>query len=126
MIRSKDEYTGEYSGVTVVDSLWIIEFGTNGFFGLISFYSFFILPIILFLRRFKPREWFNSGLAPVACLSMVLLVFVWDSTANAGIMSIFPLICGSLNGILSRKPVVKLSKKSFNNKPSMIRRNRVT
>lgn len=120
----KEDDFGDIRDDSVTDSTWIIQFGTNGFLGLISLYATFFIPIILFLRRYRTWEWLNPNLAPMASLSIVLLIFIWDTIYNAGLIAIFPLICGSLTGVLARKPIVRIAKKPVNNK-NMIKNKRL-
>jgi len=102
---------GDLVDTSVTDSYWIILLGNSGMFGLTAFYTTMFLPVILFLLRYPAKTWFDPKIAPLAALSMVLLIFIWDTMYNSAIMAIYPLICGSLNSVVTQNEIIKVPKK---------------
>lgn len=90
--------------VSVTDSYWIIVFGVSGYVGLFAYIVGMGIPPLLFLRRFRVRQWSDPRLAPAAALAMILLLSSLDNLLNAMIMPIFPLLGGGL-ATLSMAPV---------------------
>jgi len=107
----EENWEGDLVDTSVTDSYWIILLSTSGLFGLTAFYATVFLPIILFLLRYPTKTWFDPKIAPLAALSMVLTIFIWDTMYNSPTIAIFPLICGSLNSAITQNEVIKVSKK---------------
>ncbi|MGB3614603.1 MAG: hypothetical protein WBA10_12490, partial [Elainellaceae cyanobacterium] len=95
---------------TVPDSLWIIEYGEKGIVGLASMMSIFLLPPLLVLTwRCPPKLWQKPEYAPLAALSMAVMMYTIDCLLNAMLNPIYILACGGLAGI-ALHPVAAPSK----------------
>ncbi len=92
---------GEDTSVT--DSLWIINFGVNGYVGLIASFGTLILPIASFAIRFPARLWGNPVVAPAATIAVFLLMYVYDCTANAMVNPVYTLMAGGIAGVVVNK-----------------------
>ncbi|MGF1537297.1 MAG: O-antigen ligase domain-containing protein [Elainellaceae cyanobacterium] len=97
--------------LTIPDSLWIVEYGEKGAVGLISMMSIFLLPPLSILGwRCPPKLWMKPEYAPLAALSVTVLMYAVDCMVNAMINPIYVLACGGLAGIALR-PLPIQSKK---------------
>lgn len=92
--RPVDE-NGEILGVT--DSLWIVHFGIRGMVGLIANYGFFLLPIIAVTWKCPVRLWGRPEYAPVAVMTIILLMYASDCLLNAMVNPILILSLGALS-----------------------------
>lgn len=101
---------------TIVDSLWIIVFGTHGTVGLVSLMAALLLPVTaLFAMRYPARTWGHPQIAPVAVLAMVVILYKMDCLVNALVNPVFVLIVGGVAGLVLKpdrirppKPVAQL------------------
>ncbi len=91
-------YEGE-SEMVVADGLWILTFGTQGFFGLIALMGSILLPVFSFLRRYPPRRWHHPSIAAAGAMAVALSLYMIDNLANAMVNPIFMLMAGSLSGV---------------------------
>jgi hypothetical protein len=111
-------WRGELVDVSVTDSLWIIVFGINGVFGLVSITTSLLLPVVVFAQfRYPPKTWFHPKVAPSAALAVCLSLFMVDCLLNVTTNPTFPLICGGISGLVVKEPESltsenKVSKKS--------------
>ena len=108
--RAFDVRVEEYDMMAVSDSLWIIAFGQNGWFGLIAMYSLYLLPPILLLVKMTPAQWSDKRYASVTGLAMVTVIYAADSFLNAMDNPVFVVTIGAVAGMaatLSRKRAVK-------------------
>lgn len=83
---------------TVTDGLWIIVFGWQGGAGLAMLNAMLLVPTLLFLKRHRPRTWFDPDVAPLATLALILPLFMVDNLSNAMINPIYAIAMGSLTG----------------------------
>lgn len=91
--------------ITITDSLWIIAFGVNGAVGLISFTAIFLLPAWGFgWFRYPAKSWANPKVAPAASLSVVLALYMLDSSLNAFPNPIFVISSGALSSLIAKPP----------------------
>jgi len=98
--------------LTIPDSLWIIEYGEKGIVGLVSMMSIFLIPPLLVLTwRCPPRLWQKPEYAPLAALSMTVMMYTIDCLLNAMLNPIYVLACGGLAGI-ALNPITVPSKKT--------------
>jgi len=81
----------------ITDSLWIIVYGTRGLTGLVSITLVFLLPSLVLIFYFPTAAWHHRRLAPVAALSVVLVLNMADALLNA---FPHPLLTISAGGIL--------------------------
>ena len=103
------DWSGELVDVSVTDSYWIIVFGVNGIYGLVTFTLALLNPVFIFaVFRYPAKTWLNPKVGPAAALSVSLVLFFMDSLLNVGFNPTFPLICGGLSGLVI-KPVENLS-----------------
>lgn len=102
-------WRGEIVDVSVTDSYWIIIFGINGVYGLVTFTLSLLLPVVTFgVFRYPAKTWFDPKAAPAAVLAVCLTLFFLDSLINVTLNPTFPLICGGLSGLVA-KPAERLS-----------------
>ncbi len=90
------------------DSLWIIAYGKFGIVGLVSLYSLFLLPVIMFIRRYPVKWWFQPTIAPAAIAAVILTLYTVDCLVNAMFNPVFIIASGSLAG-LAVAPIAGLS-----------------
>jgi hypothetical protein len=81
---------------SIVDSYWILIFGTRGIVGLISVGLVLLWPIARLIKKLPPVRWSQPENAPAAALSMVLLGFTIDCLVNAMFSPIYFVIAGAL------------------------------
>ncbi len=113
-------WRGELVDVSVTDSYWIIIFGQNGIYGLIVFTLSLLTPVFIFAAfRYPAKTWFHPKVAPAAVLSVSLALFFLDSLVNVTFNPTFPLICGSLSGLVI-KPAESLSDVSSSSQKGII------
>jgi hypothetical protein len=106
---------GELESISVTDSLWIITFGVNGLFGLITLITSLLLPVFYFAAISYPaKTWFHPQVASAAVLGISLTLFVVDCLLNAMFNPIFPLISGALSGLVITQPTTQnISRKIY-------------
>src|SRR5919199_1021173 len=91
--------------ITITDSLWIIAYGSQGLVGLISFTASLFVPSLAFcFSRYPPSSWSNPKVAPVAALSLVLILYMLDSALNAMTCPVFLLAGGGISGLVMKEP----------------------
>lgn len=99
-----DPNTGK---AAIQDSRWVIAFGRNGMVGLISLFTALTLPVIAFCVRYPAHLWKRKNVAPVAGLTIALLLYTIDCLLNAMINPIYILACGGIAGLVIQSPVRK-------------------
>ncbi len=95
-------YDGGLDTTIVPDSFWIVTFGSNGYYGLITIFLFYLLGPALLLWKMGPADWVNSKYAPVTGMALVSLVYSLDCLVNAMINPIFIVMLGSVTGMAAR------------------------
>ncbi|WPF89308.1 O-antigen ligase domain-containing protein [Cyanobacterium aponinum AL20118] len=123
-----ENWAGEIEDISVTDSLWIIVFGINGLFGLISLFASLILPVVYLIIRYPVNTWLIPKVSSAMVLGVCLTLFVVDCLVNSMFNPIFPLIGGGLSGLFVYSPQItnktmkrnilihqKSQKKSLNN-----------
>ena len=88
---------------SVTDSWWVITFGVNGIFGLVSGTLVLLLPVILFILYYPAKTWSHPKIAPAAALSLILVSYMIDNLLNAITMPVFVLGVGALSGLLAKE-----------------------
>lgn len=88
---------------TIVDSIWIITFGTRGLLGLFSLFSTLLLPILSVVSIKCPcKLWDRKDFAAVGVLTVALLFFSIEILVNAPALPPVTLICGALTGYVAQ------------------------
>ncbi|MBD2394113.1 O-antigen ligase domain-containing protein [Cyanobacterium aponinum FACHB-4101] len=105
-----ENWAGEMESVSVTDSLWIIVFGINGLFGLITLFSSLLLPVVYLMIRYPVNTWFTPKVSSAIVLGVCLTLFVVDCLVNAMFNPIFPLIGGGLSGLFIYSPQLSTRK----------------
>lgn len=85
--------------ISITDSLWIIAFGVNGVFGLISMTAAILTPTVAFLIRYPAKLWKHPSFAPAAALAVCIVLYMLDCVLNAMVNPIFMLAGGGLAGV---------------------------
>lgn len=123
--RVYDDYGKD---ISVTDSLWIIAFGNQGAFGLITLFSTMIVPsFLLCVSRYPPKIWAHPLAAPAVCVAVVTVLFALDCVLNAMPNPIFTLSSGGIAGLVlkpeplrKRVPKRKLAPRSLSRRrPSL-------
>lgn len=96
-------YNDQGQDISVTDSLWIIAFGNHGLVGLVSLMTALVLPILMLARRIPVSNWTHPAAAPVAALSVALIMYGLDCLVNAMINPVFALTAGGLSGLAVQK-----------------------
>ena len=83
------------------DSLWIIYFSLNGFFGIVTWiFGMLIGPWLVLRRAIKtttPQN-ANSNVVMVVMLSLIVSIFMIDSLFNGMVNPIYIMVSGALVG----------------------------
>mgnify|MGYP000355452627 CR=1 FL=1 len=90
-------YDEDGKDVSVTDSLWIIAFTQNGFWGTFWLYFCLILPCLLFFH-YKIHD---AGLvysAPMSVLTVCILLYVLDTVLNNMPNPVYMILIGAVNG----------------------------
>ena len=98
--------------ISVTDSMWIIAYGQQGVFGLISFTAMLIVPSLGFVfLRYPPSTWSNRKVAPAVGLALILVLYLLDSVLNAMTCPVFMLANGGLAGLVLKEPETNQAKR---------------
>lgn len=92
-----DAETGR--SATIPDGLWIVALGEYGLVGLGAIAATLLLPVYLFLRRYRVERWSTPQLGPAAALALILALYMIDNIANAMINPLYFLAAGALTGV---------------------------
>jgi hypothetical protein len=84
--------------VSVTDGLWIIVLGKAGLVGLAGFLATFMVPVLLFGRRFPSRNWAHPAIAPGAIAAAIIVMTLINNVPNT---SINPMVQIAMGGIVS-------------------------
>lgn len=93
---------GDHYHIVPPDGLWIGTLGSKGFVGLGLFYTAFMMPVFLFLRRFPARMWKDRDLAAGALAATLLSVYMIDCLMNAFPNMIYITLAGGLASLEPR------------------------
>lgn len=97
--RAFDVYLPDYNSLAVPDSFWVHSYGQTGYAGLISLYTFFLLPPGMLLFKMRLREWNDPRYAAISGMAMSSLVYSLDCLFNAMLNPIFVVAMGGLAGM---------------------------
>jgi hypothetical protein len=89
-------YGEEGEQLTIVDSMWIIAFGSAGLLGLLALGAMLTIPPVALSRTLPVRYWADGRMAPAASLAVALLLWALDGLLNAMMTPVFPAIVGAL------------------------------
>jgi hypothetical protein len=93
-----DPITGEVQ-IKWVDSLWLITFSKNGFFGLVSMLAALLTgPWLIFRSNRKNMQQHGIPTLISTILGLVIVLFMIDCLVNGMINPIYTMISGSLVG----------------------------
>ena len=95
-------YDGGLDSGIIPDSFWIITFGSNGYYGLITVFTFFLLGPAVLLYKMGPADWVSRKYAPVTAMALVSMLYAMDCLFNAMVNPIFIVILGSVTGMAAR------------------------
>jgi hypothetical protein len=95
--QAKDAYG---RNISVPDQEWIIAFGKNGLYGLISLQVTLLLPLLVLWKRVPIRYWSHPGTAPAAVLAVIVALHMWDCLLNAMVNPMFMMACGAITGMI--------------------------
>ena len=93
--------------VLIPDSLWIGALGQQGFVGLVALVGILLLPPLLWSARVSPAQWLSKRIASVTACALVVLVFAFDSFANAMLIPVYMLAAGGVVGWFIECPNVR-------------------
>ncbi len=93
--------------VLIPDSLWIGALGQQGFVGLVAILGVLFFPPLLLSARVSPAQWLSKTIAPVTACAFVVLVFAFDSFANAMLIPVYMLAAGGVVGWFIKCPNVR-------------------
>lgn len=94
----------ENGNMLLIDSLWIITFGSYGFLGLTLMTTALILPVALFLVRFPVVQWRWPNLAHVTVIALIVNLYLLDCLLNAMLNVIYVIAAGGLANIVTSHP----------------------
>jgi len=97
--------------ISVTDGLWVLSFGKNGIVGLCSLTLSILLPVVLLLRKFSVKDYFNPSIASAMAISTLLILYMIDNLLNAMVNPIFMVAGGGLAAIAIRG--VKVENEDF-------------
>ncbi len=88
----------------VPDSEWVIVFGKFGAFGLASMLGILFLPVLIFIYKYPVWLWKQRNIAPMAAMSIILVLYMYDFLLNAMVNPMFMLTAGGLMGTFANLP----------------------
>ncbi len=103
--RVLDEFGND---ITISDSWWGILVGTTGVVGLTAAYLTFIAPMFLLIRRNRVGPIFAGAEGAAWAVGFAIMLFVFDTLANAMPNSSFMLAAGALAAFVTRKQPPKV------------------
>jgi hypothetical protein len=87
--------------LAITDSWWVIVFGSNGVFGLVSGTVVLLLPTTLFSFYYPASTWSHPRIAPAAAIALMLVCYMIDNLLNAMTVPVFILATGGLSGLMA-------------------------
>ena len=85
--------------IAITDGYWIIILGTQGLVGLSAMCLTFMVPQILFYRRFPGAVWARPEIAPVTALCLQIGLCMVDNLSNAMPNPLYAMAIGGLTGM---------------------------
>jgi O-antigen ligase len=92
------------NGRAVPDGLWTLTLVQMGFPALVALTALFLIPVILFVRRYPSNTWMSGAVAPAAALALVLALYLIDCLSNAMVNPLFTLAAGGLTSLVVTAP----------------------
>lgn len=102
-------YDDEGNDITVTDGKWIIELGTNGSLGLISFMAILLVPVTLVLVRIPVRQYASARYGPVVVLAVLVVLYTIDCLPNSMMNPWYVVIVGGLTSGLASPEFFKVT-----------------
>lgn len=97
-------YDQSGKSITTTDGLWVLALGATGILGLAALGLTFVLPVVMFIRRFPAPAWSDPRLAAPAVLAVAVLLWTADSVPNAMMNPTFTVMAGGLTGLALAHP----------------------
>ncbi len=104
--RNRGEAGDAAASRLIVDSWWIILFGQRGLLGLGTWLLAMVLPIVLFIHRWKVWAVWHPWLMPGLALCLITLVFVIDCMFNAMLNPLYVVCAGALAGLMPNRQLI--------------------
>jgi len=95
--------------LTTIDQLTIVAFSSNGYVGLVALTTAFLLPPVLFLRRFAVKQWTQADLAPAVAIALVLNLYLLDCMLNGMLNVIYIIAAGGLLNVVGLRANPRLA-----------------
>jgi hypothetical protein len=68
---------------SVPDGLWVIALSRAGWLAVMALLFMYLLPVFLFVRRYRAGSWTRPELAPLAAFCVMMTIYWIDCLANA-------------------------------------------
>lgn len=95
--REKFNFISRVTSLSIYDSLWIISFSMNGFFGLILLVGLYITPTFVFMSNFRnPKHWRQPHLSAALLGCVAVLMVLFDNLLNDHPVPVYYMLIGSL------------------------------
>lgn len=103
----------DFEDFKITDSLWIIAFGKNGFYGLIALTLTITVPSLIWIRHFKPGTWATPDIGPGALVAVILVLHMMDNLMNSMENPVFIVGLGAITSMVANRPkkLVRVVKK---------------
>ncbi len=89
--------------MTIIDGLWIVQFGQFGLVGLLSFYLMLMAaPLAACFRFGRAQRWNFEDVAPLLGLSLFLLLYAIDTLLNGMENAVYPVALGGITSLLAQ------------------------
>ena len=89
-------YDDDGNDVSITDGFWVGTIGVYGLVGLISVELVWLLPTIVFWRRYRFVDWGQPDLAPMVGFVCITPLYVLDCLMNAMLNPIFMVAAGGI------------------------------
>ena len=91
---------GSLIRVQANDTLSSITFGQRGLVGIIAIFGTYLIPVLVFCRRYPAYLWLNPTVAGAAVLCFVVTCYTLDSVLNAHLNPVYTLAVGGISGLV--------------------------
>jgi hypothetical protein len=97
LVRDPTDINGRI--LSVPDQFWVIVIGRGGLLSLLSVTASLLLPALLFFRTCPPRDLLHVNVAPLAALSIIVVMFMLDCLMNAMLNPLYVMASASVAGV---------------------------